>query len=781
MENTQGRQKSLNKKAEVSVDITLLCTCVAVGAVLISKIIQNLELLHTVTPLPVLETAKSQIMILTIALATTAIAAVITATTLTARKITGLKRQEIQLREEKDQALSAAQVKSEFLAVMSHEIRTPMNCVIGMVDLIGKTELNGSQKNMLRAVRESSFILLHTINDVLDFSKIEAGKMTLEKIPISVNHLVEGVAEAMDTSARDKGMVLDIELDPRIPTRVIGDPGKLRQILFNLVSNAQKFTATDADNIGKVTVHTVLIEHRDARAAIELHVVDNGIGIAAEKLDKLFTPFNQACASTARHYGGTGLGLSICKQLVELMEGSIQVESKVGTGSTFSVRIALPVADEPERTDLDQTDLYGVRILLLGTSTTEMQILQRYLSHCHARVDEAHSPGAAFAKISSVNSDYPPPDVIITTTEKLYESVYALTGRAHKETGGLRFIVLSQHSFQPAKFQTENTNVIFLRRHPLRRTTLIESVAVAAGLLTPEASSVRSDTSTAALPSLDEAEASGRLVLVAEDFPVNQTVIQQQLQTLGYRCNIAADGFQALEMMQQRNYALVLADCHMPRLDGYQLTKTLRERESTDTRIPIIAITADALQGTAEYCRNMGMDDYLSKPLELQKLRALLDKWLPASKLETQPLADNAENPLDLSRLQSLLGTKNGKTISSILENFVDICDVTVEAIHLAASQNDLEELARLAHKMKSSAAQIGAGRLATSCGELETAGGAGISQQVTRLLPNFTHQYKVVCETINRHTANHHTTIRFPPPNSIAVASRPAQWSEKG
>jgi CheY-like chemotaxis protein/HPt (histidine-containing phosphotransfer) domain-containing protein/anti-sigma regulatory factor (Ser/Thr protein kinase) len=563
---------------------------------------------------------------------------------------------------------------------------------------------------------------------------------------MSVAQVVEKSCNLINRLAERKGGILTVFADPTIPAMVLGDASRLRQILINLLNNAIKFSS-GPERPGRVSVRAVLVDRQPDRAVVEFRVTDNGIGMDEATLARVFTSFTQADASTTRQYGGTGLGLVICKQLASLMGGDIVVETKVNMGSTFTVRMPFELAPELADTAQSDSEIKGLTCLVIGGHTGLADDLATYLEADAASVARV----ADLAAACDWTRDCPHGLAVwvIDGGEELPalgELQSALRTRADLD---LRVVLVVIGRGQRRNPRAEADGVILIDGNALNRHTLAKAVAIAAGRASPEpeAPSDHHRAARAPTPSRDEALRQRRLILVAEDNEINQKVIRQQLDLLGYAADVATTGREALNRCQSGNYALLLTDLHMPEMDGYDLTLRIRVAEGGRARMPIIALTANALQGESEHCLAVGMDDYLSKPAPLAALAAVLEKWLPAIN-PTTTLADSSA-PVDVSTLEALIGT-DPQVIKEMLQQFrVSAARLSADLAEACAAQR-AADAAAIAHKLKSSARSVGALKLGDLCSNIEIAGHAGDLNALAALLADFETEVSTVEEWLS-------------------------------
>lgn len=536
-------------------------------------------------------------------------------TILIARDITQRKRTEAVIKAARDQAIASAETKAQFLATMSHEIRTPINAVVGMSELLLQSDLAPEAYDYAKTVRDSAESLLHVINDILDFSKIEAGKMEMDTRPFSPLSIVENAADICASAARIKGLSLVSYVAPDVPHLVLGDASRVRQILINLIGNAVKFTST-----GNVTARAVVDHIVGDRTAIRFSISDTGPGISPADRDKLFEEFVQLDQTSRRRHGGTGLGLSISKRLTELMGGAIGCDSTPGQGSTFWCTIAFEKTEEESTVPVADRSLRGRRVLIVDDDDVSRAIIEQYCMAWGAIGTSTATPAHVIALLLAAHNRGVAYDGVIVDFQMPGTDGFALAARIQSSAGiqNTPLILVTAHDEAGRGAAAVERGFAAYLRKPLKQSSLFDALHLAF-----------SGGVAAVAPPRPVIEARDDvLVLIAEDNPVNRKLAIQQLKKLGYRAHAVADGREAVEAAAGERYDIILMDCQMPELDGFGATEEIRRSETaTGQHIPIVAMTANALEGDRDACLAAGMDEYLAKPVQLPELRAILERF----------------------------------------------------------------------------------------------------------------------------------------------------------
>jgi two-component system, sensor histidine kinase and response regulator len=629
-----------------------------------------------------------------------------------------LTTQASELAESRDTALGATQAKSLFLATMSHELRTPMTGVLGMLDLLMRTSLSGKQLTFARTARDSADSLLVLIDEILDFSKIEAGKLSLEQVAFDPRAVAEDVAALLAERAHRKQLSLVCDVAADVPAEVIGDPTRMRQILLNLGGNAVKFTSS-----GEVRIEVRVESQAVTGSVIRFAIHDSGLGMADAAQAELFTAFTQAEASTTRRFGGTGLGLSICRGLVELMGGRIDVESTLGLGSVFTVSVPFTVSAAAAR---QEQLLHGRRVLLVHRASTQRNVVTTYLEDAGATVTSCNSVDDCAPAVRSQR-----PHLLVFEAAHSALPAQQLVAQLRELVGSdSTHVVLLVTLDSPVLLEDERAGAQALSL-PVRRQSLLDAC-------------LSSGTQSATPRALDThvaRAASGYHVLVVEDNPVNRMIAEFMLRELGHSVSLAENGREALDLLTHTAVDLVLMDCQMPVLDGFGATAAIRrlEYEHRSKRLPIIALTANAVKGDREACVAAGMDDYMSKPYTRIQLADACSRWLQSVRSHVSNVAHttDAAGDLDtlLDRLRVVLGESDDAFIRELLDHYLSATRAVIGELQAAAQADNRLAIHRLGHRLRGSSATICADEIAIVAGELESLPASADSETVFALI----------------------------------------------
>lgn len=662
--------------------------------------------------------------------------------------VTKKKQEQELLLEAKETAEKATQLKSSFLANMSHEIRTPMNGVLGFIQLLKETNPTEEQAEFIDAAEKSSELFLAVINDILDFSKIEAGKLQIETISFDIRSVVEDVTIMGTTLAENKNLDVNSLICSDVPRKIFGDPARLKQILTNLVGNAIKFT-----HQGEVIIYVKLISIENNIANLRFEVKDTGIGIEEEKLAIIFDPFMQNDVSTTRKYGGTGLGLAICKKLIDVKGGQISVESKIGEGSNFIVDLPFEIDTlETEEKNNLLSSLDGIKILVIDRNPTDQKIIRYYLNEANCIIYEATNPVNALSILTAKNINI---DVVLIEQKIQTESNISNVIKSDNRWNDIPLVLYTSYANKMDFLKGEESDFIGYLTKPIKKKELIETISSVIG------NDINSIDNLLQKNSFKKFDSSAK-ILVVEDSDLNCKLISKILENHGLTYDLVYNGAEAVGAFKNFDYDAILMDCQMPILNGYEATKQIRALETGSEHVPIIAMTANALAKDEIECLEVGMDDYISKPIKIDKLFEILSKYINIEDDSTSESIDEdevaEETKLDVTHFEisnivkgmtDSLGLSQEESIQFLIEYLGFIPEV-MKDINIAVENNDFESLRLLGHKLKGASANLRIVQIANLAAALEKMASNNNIKKCSEIIAKIKHCFAVFDVSFN-------------------------------